>query len=143
MSAAALKWAKTQKLTQTDKAVLLALADAHSPRWGYSEPSQKKIAETIGVTRETVNRSIVRLETAGLISKASAPRKKGQWDRRVYVLNPNGGGIPDSRVTQDHTAPCDFNQTRHRVTQDHTSRKNNVVFLGQRKSALAKAVRNA
>ena len=134
MSAAAVKWAKSQDIPQTEKAVLLAIADAHSIRWGFSAPSQQTMARDIGVTRETVNRAIVRLEARGLIIKATIPRKKGQWDRRVYSINhkfeaksrPN---FRASRVTQDHTAPCDFHQTRHRVTQDHTSRRDNVVAL--------------
>jgi DNA-binding transcriptional MocR family regulator len=128
MSAAAVKWARAQVLPQTEKAVLMALAQAYSPRWGYSQPSQQKIADDIGVARETVNRVIARLVEKRLVTSLTAQRKKGQWDRRVYLLNPEGGGIPTAkkprrRVTQDHTAPCDFHQTRHRVTQDHTSRR--------------------
>ncbi|WP_226780321.1 helix-turn-helix domain-containing protein [Oceaniglobus trochenteri] len=127
MSAAAVKWAIAQNLPQTEKAVLLSLARAHSPRWGRSDISQQKIADEVGVTRETVNRRIVSLASKGLISVVTEPRKKGQWDRRLYILAPLEGGIKApqksrNRVTQDHTAPCDSHQTRHRVTQDHTSR---------------------
>lgn len=127
MSAAAKKWARAQTLPQTEKAVLNALADAYSVRFGYSDASQQKIADDIGVSRETVNRAISRLVEKRLITSLTTTRKKGQWDRRVYLLNPVGGGIQQPkkaprRVTQDHTAPCDFHQTRHRVTQDHTSR---------------------
>ena len=86
------------------------------------------MAQEIGVTRETVNRRLHSLQKKGLIEFGTAPRKKGQWDRRFYRLAPLDGGINPpkkrtDRVTQDHTAPCDFHQTRHRVTQDHTSRR--------------------
>ena len=127
MSAAAVKWALSQNLPQTEKAVLVALARAHSPRWGYSMPAQSDVAAEIGVTRETVNRKMVSLAKKGLLSVGTKPRKKGQWDRRFYILAPLEGGIQapkkrQHRVTEDHTAPCDFHQTRHRVTEDHTSR---------------------
>lgn len=127
MSARAVKWALAQNLSQTKKAVLVSLARGHSPRWGYSLKTQSEVAAEIGVRRETVNRTIAELVGDRLISIGTAPRKKGQWDRRFYILAPLEGGIksasrPARRVTQDHTAPCDFHQTRHRVTHDHTSR---------------------
>lgn len=128
MRAAIVKWAKAQDLPQTEKAVLRALADYYSPRWGRSEPSQSKIAKDIGVTRETVNRVLSRLIERGLIARDTAPRKKGQWERRVYTLLIGGEA---GRVTEDHTAPCDFNQTRHRVTQEHTSRKGITPAKGE------------
>lgn len=110
MSAAASKWARAQILPQTEKAVLRALADAYSPRWGRSDISQAKVAAQVGVTRETVNRAITRLISLGLISRNSAPRKKGQWERRVYSLAMD-------------PAPA-------RVTQDHTSRRGNTTAKG-------------
>ena len=113
MSAAAVKWAIAQELPQTEKAVLLALARAHSPRWGYSMPSQAKMADEIGVTRETVNRKLTALAKKGTISIGTAPRKMGQWDRRFYILAPLEGGIKAPR------------KSRPRVTQDHTSRIDN------------------
>lgn len=122
MSKAATKWARSLDLPFTDKAVLVEIAEAHSPKWGVCKPVQSAIARNLGLTRETVNRTIKRLEARGLITKIEMPRVKGQWDRRAYLLNP-----PEKtgyRVTEDHTAPCDFDQTRHRVTEDHTSKSN-------------------
>lgn len=126
MSAAAVKWALAQDLPQTQKAVLVALARAYSPRWGYSSPAQSTIAKEVGIARETVNRTLTVLASKGLISAGNKPRKKGRWDRKFYNLAPLEGGIKgpkkrSHRVTQDHMAPCDNDQTRHRVTQDHTS----------------------
>jgi len=128
MSAPAIKWAVSQDLPQTEKAVLIALARAYSPRWGHSKPTQKKVADEVGVTRETVNRKLLSLAKRGLISIGTEPRKGGQWDRRFYMLAPLQGGIKTRtkrahRVTQNHTAPCDSHQTRHRVTEDHTSKE--------------------
>ena len=127
MTKAAVKWALNQKLPQTEKAVLLALARAYSPRWGRSTPTQSLIASEVGVTRETVTRTLSSLEKKGKISIGTQPRKKGQWDRNFYTLAPHEGGInvgkrPQHHVTEDHMVPCDFHQTRHHVTEDHTSR---------------------
>ena len=131
MSAAAAKWARVQVLPQTEKAVLKALADAYSPRWGYSGPSQKKVAAEIGVSRETVNRALARLVSKGLITAITAPRKKGQWERCVYTLALyTVAQDPEHRVTQDHTGPCDLHQTRRRVTHDHTSRIESSAGFG-------------
>jgi DNA-binding transcriptional MocR family regulator len=123
MSAAAMKWARQQTLSQTQKAVLVALASHHSPRSGYSKPSQQQIAYEIGVSRETVNRATKALEASQHIKSTRTPRKKGQWEQCFYVLNmpPVSAKNRGRRVTEDHTAPCDFDQTRHRVTEDHTS----------------------
>lgn len=130
MSAGAVKWAIAQDLPQTEKAVLVSIARGHSPRWGYSLKSQAEVAAEIGVRRETVNRAVKSLEKKGKLEVGTAERKKGQWDRRFYRLAPLEGGIkapekPASRVRHDHTAPCDFHQTRHRVIQSHTSRRDN------------------
>lgn len=131
MSAHAVKWAIAQNdLPQTEKAVLVSLARDYSPRWGYSLKSQAAVAAEIGVRRETVNRAVKALEKKGKIAVGTAERKKGQWDRRFYRLAPLEGGIkapvkPARRVTHDHTAPCDSHQTRHRVIQSHTSRRDN------------------
>lgn len=138
MSKAAVKWARQQSLPMVEKAVLLALAEDYSPRWGVSGPTQSSVAATIGTSREAVNRAIKRLAIKGLIRVISEDRKRGEWDRRSYALNPAGGGIErpkpgyrraSHRVTQDHTAPCDADETRHRVTQDHTSR---ATYAGAR-----------
>ena len=86
MSAAAEKWARAQDLPQTEKAVLSALARAFSPRWGRSEPTQTQMANEIGVTRETVNRTLRSLEIKKVISIGTLPKIKAQWDRRFYTL---------------------------------------------------------
>lgn len=133
MSAAAVKWAKSQQLPQTQKAVLVSIADHHSPRWGVSKPSQKTIAYDVGVSRETVNRAIKALEVKNYLKSDRNDRKKGQWEQCAYRLNmpPLAAKKRADRVTQDHMAPCDDNQTRHRVTEDHTSKGINVAPTGE------------
>lgn len=81
------KWSYTQNLPQTEKAVLAALARRYSPRWGRCEVTQKQVADEIGVTRETVNRTLSRLMSKKVITIGTLPRKDGQWDRKYYILN--------------------------------------------------------
>jgi CRP-like cAMP-binding protein len=84
--AAAQKWVVAQTLPQTEKSVLGVLARRYSQRWGRSEVTQQQIADELGVTRETANRALKRLEDKGVISVGTLPRKKGQWDRKFYTL---------------------------------------------------------
>lgn len=127
MSASAVKWARLQKLPQTEKSILLELARVHSPREGYSVMSQEKIGFNVGVTRKTVNYAIARLVEKGLIMKGTMPRKKGFWDRCFYTLAPLEGGIKAKkraphRVTLGDTVPCNLNAPRYRVTLGDTSK---------------------
>ena len=132
MSAAAVKWARAQGLRGGEHVVLMAMAKLYSPRWGMCRATQAEIAAEVGMTRQGVQRIIYRLETKGMVQRAEQDREKGQWDRVFYFLNPRRGGIQEpqrtrtkrvSRVTEDHTAPCDSHQTRPRVTEDHNTRE--------------------
>ena len=136
MSRAAVKWAKGLELPFTEKAVLIEIAEAHSPRWGMSKRAQSTIAKNLGLARETVNRVLKRIEAKGHIRAIRMPRANGRWEQCAYVLNPHGDGIksPPRRVTKDHMAPCDSRQTRHRVTEDHTYYKGNIRQLPIRKA---------
>ena len=132
MSAVAVKWALSEKLPQTRKAVLVSYAREHSPRWGYSLKSQAAVAAELSIARETVNRHVRALVRDGLMKEGTLPGKKGQWDRRIYSFpmldnKAKPARKRSHRVTQDHTAPCDSDQTRHRVTDDHTSRRDNCA----------------
>lgn len=124
MTASATKWARGCDLARTEKAVLLALASYYSPRHGYSAPTQSQLAADTGLARETILRVARRIEKAGHIAIVKS-RKKGQWERCHYLLNPLGGGIKSrsNHVTPrhlDHVTP-----TKHgdHVTPRHTSRE--------------------
>ena len=85
--AAAVKWAISQTLPQTQKSILGVLARSYSPKWGRCEVTQKQIAGELGITRETANRNLHALENKRVITSGFLDRKEGQWDRKFYILN--------------------------------------------------------
>lgn len=86
--AAAQKWAIAKVLPQTQKGVLMALARSYSPRWGRCERTQKQIAEELGLSRETVNRTLAKLEAQDIISicKLQIAKKKGAMGPKLLQI---------------------------------------------------------
>ncbi len=87
MSHKATNWAFSQRgLGPSEKLVLLYLADRHNPDYGCF-PSQRMLAEDAEVSPATVNRSLQKLEEAGLIRRIQRvdPRTRRQLSTR-YIL---------------------------------------------------------
>jgi predicted transcriptional regulator len=68
-----------------DKLVLILLAD-HSHDGITCFPSISKVAERAGVSKSSVNRSINRLISAGLVSRRSRTRVNGSRSSNEYRL---------------------------------------------------------
>lgn len=85
MSNEAINWAFHQDLPMARKFVLIVLAnyadEAHS-----CYPGQKKIADKIGASVETVRRALTDLEAAGLISRERRTREGGYRTSDRYYL---------------------------------------------------------
>jgi hypothetical protein len=92
MSLAALKWARAIDLDRSAKAVLVDLAfranDA-SECW----PGHKRIAETLNVSKDTIERAIKRLRTTGLVTVRQRYDTRGKRTSNCYKLNV--GATPD------------------------------------------------
>lgn len=87
MSHKATNWAFSQTgLKPADKLLLLCLADRHNPDHGCF-PSQQMLAEDACMARATVNRTLGKLEEAGLIRRVRRvdPRTRRQLATR-YIL---------------------------------------------------------
>ncbi len=68
MSFEAFAWAARQKVTSTQKLVLLMLAERHNKDTGHCRPSHDKLAEDCGLSRRSVIDQIQKLAEAGYIT---------------------------------------------------------------------------
>lgn len=101
MSVKALTWAFAQKPTRpVDKLVLLAMADWANDA-GSCFPSRKLIADRALCSVDTVDRSIKRLTTAGLLSKAPRDSARGGLSSNEYRLAVGGEVAAETQ----HSAP--------------------------------------
>lgn len=115
VSIEAVVWAfRQQGLSPTAKLVLVSLAE-HCTSGGECWPAQGRLAAACGLARETINRHLRALATAGLIVAEQRINGIGQLPNRYFLRcdSPSQGG-----VTQDHTR-CDAG-SQGGVTQDHT-----------------------
>lgn len=111
MSVGAIDYAvKADGLHPTDKLVLILIANCVNDSDGYGYPSQRYLAERTGLTRETVNRSVLRLVESGHLQVTHQYRENGGKRSNIYHV----GG---AHVTQDHIG-SDAGSHTH-VTQDH------------------------
>jgi Helix-turn-helix domain len=107
-------WAWKQKVSSTEKIVLVRLAN-RSDEHGVCWPGQKGIAEDCSLSRETVNRAVkhlVELKKLTIIPRQDA---LGRPMSNYYQLSVNEGG----NVTDDHRV-CDP-ASQGIVTDDHTN----------------------
>ena len=90
MSHAAREWAWRQNLKPIPKSVLVVLSD-HADGAGVCWPRIATIAEKVGVSRRTVQRSIQHLAQRGLISVKQRYRNDGSHSSNLYRLHLDGG----------------------------------------------------
>jgi hypothetical protein len=112
-------WALEQEVSKVQKLLLLSLsrhADSHT---GVCWPSQNRLARQSRCARETANRELRKLETAGLIEARRTIRGNGSEGSKEYLVHFRENlAWPDSDgVTLDHT-PVTLDHTP--VTLDHT-----------------------
>lgn len=94
MSLQALSWAFEQDLPCTQKFVLVALGDAASPT-GECFPSQRRLAERCGLSRQSVNKALSDLEASGHIRIVPRERPDGSDTSCTYRLM-----IPEEETDQ-------------------------------------------
>ncbi len=111
MSANATKWAWDQKAGgDTEKVVLLALADWASPHEGHDHEvcwySQKSISVRCECSPKTVERALAKLEACRLIKRAARynPKSRARISDFIY-LNINGALTFDGDTAGNLTAP--------------------------------------
>lgn len=102
MSAKATFWAWEQRLSSSEKLVLLCLGDCHNAETDRCDPSAKYIGGQTGLNIKTVKTAIEGLKEKGLISYELRPGKSPQFLLNltlnwVYPLS----GIPEIGDTQN------------------------------------------
>lgn len=116
MSVGAIDFAiKADGLSASDKLVLILIANCVNDSEGYAYPSQRYLSERTGLTRETVNRVVARLEQAGFLIVTHQYRDNGGKRSSKYVIPYESKS--HTHVTQDHKG-SDAGSHTH-VTQDH------------------------
>ncbi len=86
MSFDAFAWAARQRVSSTQKLVLLMLAERHNKDTGQCRPSHDKLAEDCGLTRRSVIDQISRLAEAGYITVLSRANGNMRLPNQ-YLLN--------------------------------------------------------
>jgi hypothetical protein len=112
----AFAWAARQRVTSTQKLVLLMLAERHNKDTGQCRPSHDTLADDCGLTRRSVIDQIGRLAEAGYISVL--PRAKD--NRRLpnqYRLNFHFGIQAEPKVPE-HDPYLVVNDVHHPVVND-------------------------
>lgn len=89
MSNEAREWVWTRSASRgVDRLVMLALAEEANPDGLRCWPSQRRLAERVGVNRATVRRSIERLEALGeLVVKRPDRVGRGRFTRYALVMD--------------------------------------------------------
>ena len=114
MSVEAESWAWKQKVSSTEKIVLVRLAN-RSDEHGVCWPGQKGIAEDCSLSRETVNRAIKHLVELKILETIPRQDALGRPMSNYYRLRVIEGG----NVTDDHRGSDPTSQGI--VTDDHTN----------------------
>jgi len=118
MSVEAIGYAvKADGLAATDKLVLILIANCSNADTGLCVPSQRYLAERSGLTRETVNRVVKRLEDAGHLRVThqfhdAGGKRSNHYYIGGYVTQDHIGGDAGSQphVTQDHMKETELNK---------------------------------
>lgn len=81
-------WAIEQSVTKSaaQKLVLIALADAHNGQTGRCDPSIQRVADICHMSYRTVTRTLIDLESLGLISRKNRTDKQQMKTSNSYVL---------------------------------------------------------
>jgi hypothetical protein len=111
------EWAAQQPVTRPlDRAVLLAIADYHSPKRGCW-PTIRKLCEATGYCERAVRYALRRLEASALIATEKRITKRGDQTSNVYRIlrdfrNDRAPGkiADDSAPPPGTTCPTKFNQ---------------------------------
>jgi DNA-binding transcriptional MocR family regulator len=123
MSIRAVAWALDQVCpSPLAKLVLIKLAH-HASEENECWPSQRRIAEACGASRETINRTLKALEAAGLIRLRQRTAEHGGKMSNLYSLPCDQTSQPyvtedHIHVTEDHKG-CDASVTRDVITASH------------------------
>lgn len=96
MSNAAITWAWQQKVTPSEKLVLVALADFAHPDTNICWPGQNSIAKMTGQGKRSVVRCMRALEDKGFISRERRHRDDGSRSSDVYTLIIQGATVAHS-----------------------------------------------
>ena len=78
-------------LPPTEKLALILLANSSNADTGACFPSQRYVSERLGVTRETVNRIIKKLNRLGHLTIEHQFNEKGGQRSSQYHIHPRGG----------------------------------------------------
>jgi Helix-turn-helix domain len=87
VSIKAVKWALSTKTDATNKLALVAIAESHNDKTGDCYPSQKYIADVIGLTERPTRVRLNALEAAGFISRKPRYDTRGKRTSDGYVLH--------------------------------------------------------
>lgn len=132
MSFEAFAWAARQRVTSTQKLVLLMLAERHNKDTGQCRPSHDTLADDCGLTRRSVIDQIGKLAQAGYISVL--PRAKD--NRRLpnqYRLNFHFGIQAEPKVPE-HDPYLVVNDVHHPVVNEVHGVVNDVHGGGERRA---------
>lgn len=95
MSIEALSWAWKHSIASSEKLTLLALAD-HSDPDGICWPGVRGLSRKTGLSEKTIRRSILAMESMGLLEKSERRRKDGyKSSNQIHLLLSNLSGHHD------------------------------------------------
>ena len=126
MSRIATDWAWKQKsISQTQKIVLLSLADRHNPDSGDCYPSIGRLAEDCCMSESGIKKSLNELSSLSLITKverkvANARNKTNQYELHLDIII-EGGGVtieplvgspydPEPKLRKQEPYPADMGE---------------------------------
>lgn len=87
MSIKAVKWALSTKTDAINKLALVAIAECHNDKTGDCFPSQKYVAEVIGLTDRAARPRLNKLEADGFFTRKPRYDAKGKRTSDRYVLH--------------------------------------------------------
>lgn len=104
MSIKAVKWALSVKTDATNKLALVAIAECHNDKTGDCFPSQKYIAEVIGMSDRSTRPRLNRLEADGFFTRKPRYDAKGKRTSDRYVLHFSSPTVGDDDWTLPEAA---------------------------------------
>lgn len=85
------------EMPTVDKVIYLLLSSHLAPQGIEAWPSQALLAERVGASVDTVQRSLKRLRKLGVVSWVTLPHNGGR--RNIYFINVHPrDGLPDDRA---------------------------------------------
>lgn len=122
MSITASKWAWEQKISPSEKLVLLVIADHADDQGGSAFPSLERMAQRTGLSRRTVIRAVQALANAGLVAVG---KMRGRINAcNTYSLALKGVVTPchsgSDTVTPDpsYIRQININKRRAQISED-------------------------